>query len=195
MMKRQAGFSLIELMIAIAIMGVLLSLGVPAFTTYINNAKLRATAQSFLAGVQQARSEAVRRNANVDFVLTNEDFAGAAFATVAPSTSGQNWFIRTSDLATFVEGKYGVEGSGRAAGETSPVQVAGSVSSLTFTGLGSTTLMGAATFSFSNPTGGACAPTGPIRCLDVRVSAGGQARLCDPAVSAAATAAGDTRGC
>ncbi len=194
-MKRAAGFSLVELLIAIAIMGVLLSLGIPAFTTYINNAKLRATAQSFLAGVQQARSEAVRRNARVDFVLTNGDFAGAAFATVAASTSGQNWFIRTSDLANFVEGKYGVEGSGRAAGATSPVQVAGTVSTVTFGGLGSTTLGAAATFSFSNPTGGACAPAGLMRCLDVRVAPGGQARLCDPAVSAAATAAGDTRGC
>jgi hypothetical protein len=36
---------------------------------------------------------------------------------------------------------------------------------------------------------------GRIRCLRVVVAVGGQARLCDPAVSAAAVAAGDSRGC
>ena len=204
-MNKPAGFSLIELLIAIAIMGILLSLGIPAFNTYISNAKLRATAQSFLAGVQQARGEAVRRNANVDFVLTDTDFSATFANDNIESASGQNWFIRTNGTVltrTFVEGKYGVEGSGRATGATSPVQVAGSACSVTFGSLGSMTAVTsgspcvtaaatAVTFAFSNPTGGACAPAGQMRCLNVRVSAGGQARLCDPA----ATATGDTRGC
>jgi type IV fimbrial biogenesis protein FimT len=195
-MKHRAGFSLIELMIAIVIMGILLSLGIPAFSAMINNAKLRASAQSFLAGIQMARSEAVRRNANVDFVLTNDDYTVVGFAAVAANTAGQNWLIRTSDLATFVEGKFGAEGGSRTAAEGSPVQVAGSAGTVTFSGLGSTTLGATATFQFTNPTGGNCASAGgPMRCLNIVVAIGGQARICDPAVSAAATAAGDTRGC
>jgi type IV fimbrial biogenesis protein FimT len=51
-----------------------------------------------------------------------------------------------------------------------------------------------ATFDFSNPNAGACATSGggggPIRCLRVRLSRGGQTRMCDPAVDAT-----DTRSC
>jgi type IV fimbrial biogenesis protein FimT len=37
----------------------------------------------------------------------------------------------------------------------------------------------------------ACAPSGPIRCLMVVISPGGQSKVCDPA----ATSVGDTRSC
>lgn len=65
------GFSLIELVVAIAIMGVLMALGLPALTTYTRNVKLRANAESFLAGLQMARGEAVRLNTPVELILTN----------------------------------------------------------------------------------------------------------------------------
>ena len=65
------GFSLIELVVAIAIMGVLMSLGVPALTSYSRNIKLRAAAESFMSGLQLARGEAVRLNAGVELILTN----------------------------------------------------------------------------------------------------------------------------
>jgi type IV fimbrial biogenesis protein FimT len=191
-MKKLAGFSLVELIIAIAIMGILLSLGLPAFTTYINNAKLRAGAQSLLSGIQMARTEAVRRNANVTFLLTNDDYTVVGFAAVTPNTSGQNWLIRTSSLSEFIEAKFGAEGGGRQAAAGSPVQINGSLASITFSGLGSTSPAGGATFQVTNPAGGDCASAGgPMRCLNVVVSVGGQSRICDPA----ATAAGDTRGC
>jgi type IV fimbrial biogenesis protein FimT len=194
-MKRTTGFTIIEVMIAIVLMAILVAMGMPGFKTYLNNTKLRSTAQVFLAGVQKARGEAIQRNANVDFLLTNLDVSGADLAPT-PSNAGQNWMIRTSDLATFIESKFGAEGSGKAAGEAPPVQIAGSVAVITFTNLGATTLGAAATFQFTNPDGGSCVSAGgPMRCLNVVVSPGGQSRLCDPAVSAAATAAGDTRGC
>ena len=65
------GFSLIELVVAIAIMTVLMSVGVPALITYSGNLKLRAAAESFLGGVQIARGEAIRLNSNVELILTN----------------------------------------------------------------------------------------------------------------------------
>lgn len=200
-MRHANGFTLIEVMIAIALMAVLLTLAMPGFTTYLNNVKLRTAAQTFLAGVQTARGEAIRRNAGVDFVVTNGDVSGGNLAP-SPSSSGQNWMIRTSDGLAFVEGKSGAEGSGRAIGETLPYQLASNADTISFSGLGAATaLLGGvpvgttATFQFT-PTSGNCASAGgAIRCLNVVVVPGGRSWICDPGISPAQKAAGDTRGC
>lgn len=71
MTAKPKGFSLIELVVAIAIMGILLALGLPALSSYTGNIKLRAAAESFLAGIQLARGEAIRLNTNVELILTN----------------------------------------------------------------------------------------------------------------------------
>ena len=47
MKTSRRGFSLIELMIVVAIMGVLLALGAPTFSTYLRNVKLRSAAEAF----------------------------------------------------------------------------------------------------------------------------------------------------
>lgn len=187
------GFSLIELMIGLAIFAFLMAMGVPAFSTYIQNAKLRSAAEVFVAGVQSARADAVKRNASVQFILTDDPGDSSSVQTTNLSTTGRNWLIRVQDPATliysFVEGKSMAEGSGQTS--TPSVTITGTVSSITYNGFGATNLAAAATFAFTNPAGGACAPTGPMRCLSVVVSVGGQARMCDPAV----TATGDTRRC
>lgn len=188
------GFTLVELMIGLVILAFLLMMGVPAFTTFIQNSKLRSTAETFHAGIQTARAEAVKRNAQVQFILTDDAGDSSSTQTATASTTGRNWLIRVQDPTTllwsFIEGKSAAEGSGQTT--TPSVAVTGTASSVTFTGFGATTLGSAATFSFTNPTGGSCKSAGgPMRCLSVVVSVGGQARMCDPAV----TAAGDTRKC
>ncbi len=188
------GFTLVELMIGLAIMALLLMMGVPAFSTFIQNSKLRSTAETFHAGIQTARAEAVKRNAQVQFILTDDAGDTTSAQTATASTTGRNWLVRVQDptslVYTFIEGKSAAEGSGQTS--TPSVAVSGTVSSMTFTGLGGTTLGSAATFSFTNPAGGACqSASGPMRCLSVVVSVGGQARMCDPAV----TTTGDTRKC
>lgn len=188
------GFTLIELMIAVALLSILLLLGIPAFGTYLQNAKLRSGAENFFAGVQLARAEAVRRNASVQIVLTTDHPDVGAANTTNLSTTAPNWLVRVQDPTTleyaFVEGKSGTEGAGQAAGATAWVNILGSVSSITFNGYGRAS--SAATFRFSGPADGpACAPAGAMRCLTIAVSLGGQARMCDPAV----TAAGDSRAC
>jgi type IV fimbrial biogenesis protein FimT len=212
-MKHFRGFSLIELMIGIAIMGILLSLAAPSYMAYIDNAKIRASAQTFLSGIQGARTEALRRNGTVEFILTNTDYSAllGTHATlgrflngaVVASAAGQNWLVRfpTTDPANgnanidlFTEGKLGVDGAGGSSTVPSPVVIAGSVDTVAFNNFGRTTLAATATFNFTNPTGGACAPAGNMRCLRVVVSPGGQARLCDPAVNPV-TSPGDTRLC
>jgi len=68
---RQRGVSIIELMVGVTITSLLLAMGIPAFTAWIQNSQNRAAAESILNGLQVARVEAVKRNTPVRFDLTD----------------------------------------------------------------------------------------------------------------------------
>ena len=63
--KRIAGFTLIELMIAVAVGGILLSVGLPSMRDMLLNQKLRTAASDMHLSLMLARSEAIKRNADV----------------------------------------------------------------------------------------------------------------------------------
>ncbi len=183
------GFSLVELMISVVIMGVLLALGLPAFNTYIENTRLRNAAEVFLSAAESAKGNAASRNTQVEVILTGTTDR-ANLATAVASTTGAGWMVRTVDRVTYIEGRNLIEG-GR--GSQTAATVTGTVGGVTFTPLGGTTLAANATFAFTNPVGGSCvsaAPAGPMRCLNVTVSTTGRIKMCDPA-----TVSPDTRAC
>jgi type IV fimbrial biogenesis protein FimT len=198
--RKLRGFTLIELLIALAIMALLLGLGLPAFTAWLANSKVRNAAETLQTGLSLARSEAMRRNQTVEFMLTNDEVNLGTVGTVAAAANGVHWLVRTRDPVSgvyqLIEAKSGYEGSG--ASGVSAVQVAASDATIAFRGLGGTQgLAAAATFDFSNPNAGACntvGTPGPIRCLRLQVSVAGQIRMCDPSVDPA-THPGDTRLC
>lgn len=68
--NRQAGLTLIELMIGVVVLGILAAVAVPNFRTWMQNTQVRNAAESITNGLQRARAEAVARNTNVEFVLT-----------------------------------------------------------------------------------------------------------------------------
>ncbi|VWX59513.1 conserved hypothetical protein [Burkholderiales bacterium 8X] len=185
---RQQGFSLIELMVTVSVMVLLSLLAVPSMSQYVENSKIHGTAEVVFAAMQKARTEAIRRNATVELVFTDQAPTPASVDTTGVTTTGPNWLIRQvpppSSTAShlFIEGKSGAEGSGRPAGGSSTTLVASS-GAVAFTPYGA---LSGAPFQVDF-----CAPSGAARCLKVVVSRGGQARLCDPAV----TAIGDTRKC
>ena len=69
--RLQAGITLIEVLIAVAIVGLLLAFAAPSATVWIQNTQLRNSAESVLNGIQMARLEALKRNTNVSFQLTD----------------------------------------------------------------------------------------------------------------------------
>ena len=62
MPSRLRGFTLLELVVALTITGMLLTLGMPSFTTFLRNSEVRSTAESISNGLRAARSEATRLN-------------------------------------------------------------------------------------------------------------------------------------
>lgn len=190
----ERGFSLIELMVAVAIMVLLALLAAPSMRLYIENSKILGATELLYASAQQARTEAIRRNLPVELIFTDAAPTSASVDTTDTNTSGPNWLVRQTPLPgtddhIFIEARAGAEGGGRAGGSTSTV-IAASMDSIRFNAAGALAGGGTATVDLSS-TVGSCAPGGETRCLRVVVSSGGQVRLCDPAVSAA----NDTRRC
>lgn len=199
MRRARRGFTLIEVLVTMSILALLLALAAPAMGTYVQNSKLAAVTSSIYAAVQTARAEAIRRNVQAQFVLTDTPVSTADIAnTLVPAVAGRNWVVRAASGAAFepIESKAGAEG---AATTVAPaVQVAGAASApvafdgtIPFNGFGQPPTGVRYALEISNPSGGLCAVAGgPIRCRRIVVSAGGQITACDPAAPA-----GDSRAC
>jgi type IV fimbrial biogenesis protein FimT len=68
--KKQAGFTLAELMMTIVIGAILIAIAVPAINNWLPNYRLRTAARDLYSNMQKAKMEAVRRNVNVIIVFT-----------------------------------------------------------------------------------------------------------------------------
>ncbi len=66
---RARGFTLIELMVGLAILAILAMLVAPTLAGFIGNTRIRSTADSIAHGIRQASVEAIKRNGCVEFRL------------------------------------------------------------------------------------------------------------------------------
>jgi type IV fimbrial biogenesis protein FimT len=69
---RQRGFTLIELIVTISIVGILLALAAPSFGEASLGSKLAATANRLLSSATLARSEAIKRNASITMCASSD---------------------------------------------------------------------------------------------------------------------------
>lgn len=171
---RVHGFSLIELMITIVILGIGLALAAPSFSLWIQSSRIRTMAGSISNGLSLAKAEAVRRNAPVSLVLST-------------STNPGSWAVSTPNPASTTESPLpviAIQASGTE--NTTNLVVTADKTTLTFNSLGRAT-SGKAAIEVQG-TSGTCATRGgsdnndKVRCLKIEVSAGGQIRQCDPAL-------------
>ena len=82
------GFTLIEMLVTLVVLGLLMTVAVPSFNNAILSNKLSGYATSFAASAQLARSEAVQRNASVTMCRSAD---GASCATSGGWQQG--WII------------------------------------------------------------------------------------------------------
>lgn len=98
----QKGFTLIELMVAVSIAAILLTLAVPSFDGVILSSRLSSFANSFVAAAQVARGEALKRNAPVRLCRSAN---GTSCATAGGWQQGWIVFADTNNNGTVDAGE------------------------------------------------------------------------------------------
>ncbi len=82
--KKQKGFTLIEIMVAVTIVAIFASIAVPSFSQLIRNNRIPVTTNEFMSGLVLARSEALKRSRTVTLCASNNQSTcsgGTDFAT------------------------------------------------------------------------------------------------------------------
>jgi type IV fimbrial biogenesis protein FimT len=156
----ERGFTLVEVLVVLTIVALLAAAALPGMRRHLANADIRAVAEEMRSGIEQARSEAIRRNTSVRF-----DRSGTGWNLILPASGGNPDTLLTA----------------RAGRTRTQVTVTTDVDTISFSGSGWTTPFGQAmNINLQAPSAGGCRPTGGINCLNVAVAAGGLVRSCDP---------------
>lgn len=82
---RGRGFSLIELVVVVAVLGVLASLAAPSMSRLVATQRVRTSAANLHLTLLRARSEALKRNAPVTLSAVNGDWSGGWNVTATVS--------------------------------------------------------------------------------------------------------------
>lgn len=88
MTAKHTGFTLIELMVALAVLGILLSIAIPSFQNMVLDNRIAAQANQVITALNYARSEAVKRGASATLCPTS---GGAACAGSTNWSTG--WLV------------------------------------------------------------------------------------------------------
>lgn len=195
-----SGFTLIELMVTVALVGVLLLSVMPSISVWLRNTQIRNTADSIEAGLQKARIEAVRRNKNVQFSLVSLSTNTLMDNSCALSSGAGSWVVSLVDpsgacgavvsdtVSPFIIDSHAVGDGGKAVAVAAQDANGNGASTVVFDALGrAVSVNPIAKVVVSDAAGTSGAVT-----LQVNVGANGSVRVCNPDPS---ITAGDPRYC
>jgi len=200
----QRGFTIIEVLITLAVLGVLLALGVPGFVEWLQNQQIRAASEATVNGLQVARGEAVRRNTPVRFQLVSDLSSTCVLSSDSPATPvSVSWIVSLADptgacdavtdsgqspspAGRILQKRTSAEGSPNARATSvfvppaAPTQAA---STVTFAALGNVIANADGTPSINRIDVTNVNVTGAMRPLRIIITSGGSTRMCDPSLA------------
>jgi prepilin-type N-terminal cleavage/methylation domain-containing protein len=97
---RVRGLTLMELMVTVAILGILVALAVPSFNSFLAKGRLSGAAEALAQDLQLARSEALRRNAEVTISFSSGTawcYGAIVSATACDCTQTNSCSLRRVD--------------------------------------------------------------------------------------------------
>jgi len=100
--KRQVGFTIIELMVALAIASTMMFFALPAFNDFTTQRRMTSNVNALISAVSLARSEATRRGGDVTLQRTDTSDSdnewGGGFCITVGDPNNCNAPIRVFDL-------------------------------------------------------------------------------------------------
>lgn len=197
-MTRQRGFSMIEVVVTIAIFGILLATAAPGMGDWIRNARINNVGESIQNGLQQARNAALARNKPVSLYLVSDltnsctlSSSSGSWVVSVTSPAGQCASAASLTTAPQIVAK-GVASDGSTVKvEAKQIDGTTNATTVTFNGLGMLAQAGSATAARIIKVTSADGTSYQRR---VEVSMGGGSRMCEPNPSTT-LANGDSRKC
>lgn len=109
-MIKNRGFTLIELMVTVSVLAILITVAVPGFADLIRNTQAKAMTNGIVAALQFARSEAIKRNQQVN-VCPGGVIADCAATPAAPGAWADGWVVYVNGTAIALRSWDAPEGS------------------------------------------------------------------------------------
>jgi prepilin-type N-terminal cleavage/methylation domain-containing protein len=107
-MKKEAGVTLIELIITLAVGAIVLGIAVPNFTSMAKSNRLTAQVNLFVTAMNYARAEAINRSAPIAVTANNDNWAegwqvlqGGDVLRASPALHGSLAFTVDNGTTTF----------------------------------------------------------------------------------------------
>ena len=196
---RQRGFNLVEVVVAVSVLGILLAATLPSMTDWIRSSHVRGLAETTQTGLQKARSEAMKRNKVVTFWMVTPTDTASPDDTCALASTSAAWVVSLDDpsdhcatapsasLAPRIVETYGPGQAASGINVTAVDRDGNATTSVSFNGFGQRVGGGVAKIDIAHSA------STDVRPLRIEISTSGGIRMCDPRATAAN--ANDARAC